>query len=84
MRTAVLILIRLIGKALLPIERGTLVKIRQRHIGTEAGVLQGDDILDRAIRRVPTGEVELQMPAETDMPEEVQHGLVVHHLRGRD
>src|SRR3712207_5110250 len=52
LRTAVLILVRVIGEALLPIERSPLVEVWEGHIGVEPRRLDRHNVLERAIAGV--------------------------------
>jgi hypothetical protein len=44
------------------------------------GILDGFDVLDGSIRHVAGHVFEPDAPTEEDIPEEVEHGLIVHHL----
>ncbi len=83
-RTARLILVQVIGKVLLAIERRPLVEVGQGYIGAQPGLLNGHDVLGGAIFGIARHLGKWELPANAAMPEQVAHWLVVHHLGRRD
>ena len=79
----IVVMLGIIGK-LSGSEIGPLVfPVRQGNIGADALVLNGFDVLDGAIFRVASHLARMQLPPEAHAPQQIQHRLVVHHLRGR-
>ena len=65
-------------------ERRAVVEVGQRDVGADAGVLDGDDVLDRAVGRVAGHLARPQLAPEADPPEQVAHRHVLHHVGRRD
>ena len=70
-------------------ERRAVVEVGQRDVGPDAGVLEGDDVLDGAVGRVAGHLVRAQLAPEADPPEQVPQRHVLHHVgrghqRGED
>ncbi len=82
--TAIPIRISLVGEGLLADVGRPCVKIGQGHIRPDAGTLDGGDVLRGAIARIAGHLVEREVPPEATVLQQVQHRLIVHHLRRRD
>ena len=61
-----------------------MVEVGQGHVGADAGVLDGDDVLGRAVGGVAGHLVRPQLPAEADPPQQIEHRLVLHDVGRRD
>ena len=57
--------------------------IGQGDIGPDVCVFDGFDVLERSILGIAGDVSGPHMPAKIDVPEQVEHGLVVHHLPRR-
>jgi hypothetical protein len=53
-------------------------------VGTNAGLFEADDVLNRAVLGTPDRTPGPQLPAEADAMEGVEHRLVIHDIRRRD
>src|SRR6266699_3695666 len=62
--------------------RRHMLPIRQRDVGANALIFQSLDVLDGSVFGVAGGLARPQMPSEADMPKQIKHWLVVHHLGG--
>jgi hypothetical protein len=72
-RTGVRVVVRIVGKLILTIERST-----------DALVLESHDVLDRAIGGVPRCLLRMELAPEAHSPQQVQHRLVLHDIRWGD
>ena len=61
-----------------------MVEVGQGNVGADASIFDGDDVLGRAVGGVAGHLPRPQLPAEADPPQQIQHGLVLHHLGRRD
>jgi hypothetical protein len=80
---AVRVLGRIVRKVVLAEERSAVIHVGERDVGADAGILQGDDVLDRAVGSVPGGLLRMELAAEADSPQQVQHWLVFHDIGRR-
>src|SRR5215204_2908572 len=56
----------------------------QRHIGSNACLLYGGDVLRGAIGGVPGDLLWVELPPEAGAPEQVEHRRIFRNLKGRD
>ncbi len=61
-----------------------MLKIGERHVGTNAFLLDGHDVFSRPIFGIPGDLAGSQLPPKAHPPEQIEHRLVVHHFGGRD
>ena len=62
-----------------------MVHVGQGDVGADAGVLDGDDVLDRAVGGVPGRLAGTELAPEADPPQQIQHRLVLHDIgRGHE
>src|SRR5829696_9572611 len=68
---AVLISRRVVGEFALAVERRPLVEIGEREERPDTGVLEGDDVLGRAVGGIASHLVWPELAPETDPPQQV-------------
>jgi hypothetical protein len=61
-----------------------VIEVRERQVGADPSIFDGDDDLDGARGRVTGHLLRPQLPAEAEPPEEIAHGRVLHHFGWRD
>src|SRR5215213_11480735 len=71
LRTAVGVLLRIVGERALPEERGPAIEIGQGEERPDPGVLNRHDVLNRAVGRVAGDLSGTQLAAEADPPQQV-------------
>ncbi len=68
------------GKLLGAVVVSLVFPVRQGHVGANVFALQGGDVLECAVGGVARDLVRPKLEAETDMPGQVEHGLILHDL----
>ncbi len=81
-RTDIEVALRLLVKAIDAKERRAMINVGGGNVRPHALAFDGDQIVFRAILLVASDLPQPQLPAEADTPEQIKHGLIVHHLRG--
>ena len=76
--------LRLVAKALDAKERRAMINVGRGNIRPNALAFDGDQIVFRAAFLVASHLPRPQLPAKPRPPEQVKHGLIVHHFRRRD
>jgi hypothetical protein len=71
---------RIIGEVSQSIRASALPSLSQRNVGRDMGVLNGLDVLDRSIGHIAGDLIGPVTPSEEHVPEQVKHGMIVHHL----
>jgi hypothetical protein len=61
-----------------------VLEVGQRDVGADTDVLNGDDVLGRAVLGVPGDGVRPDPPAEANAPQQIPHGLALHDVRRGD
>jgi hypothetical protein len=72
-----------IAEAIRTKELGAVINIRERNVGADVLIFDSDNVLFSAIFVIPCHLARPQFPAEAGTPEQVEHRLVLHHLRCR-
>ena len=80
LRAAVLIALKIEDEVLLPIEVGPVREVGERHIGPDARVLDGHDVLGGAVLGIARNRMGPDLSAKADAPQQVPHGLVLHDI----
>ena len=71
---------RIIGAVSQSIVACALPPFGDGNVGMDMGIFDGLDVLGSSIGHIARDLVGLTAPTEKYMPEEVKHGLIVHHL----
>ena len=69
-----------IGEVSQSIIASALPSLGERHVGMDMGLLNGLDVLGSSIGHIAGDLIGPGMPAEEHVPEQVKHGMIVHHL----
>src|SRR5205823_6008204 len=77
------ITLTVVGELLGTKELGTVIHIGHGNVGTDVLTFDGDQVVFRAILAITSRLPRPQLPAETGTPEQIEHGLIVHHFGGR-
>gem|GEM_PF-4828009 len=64
-------------------ELGSVIHIGNGNVGTNALVFDGNQVLFGTILLVPCDVARPEFPAKAGPPEQVEHGLIVHHFGWR-
>lgn len=81
--TAVLILLCLIDELRESvIAHVVLASPSDGDVGPDVGLFDGLEVLARSIQAISRDLFGLQVPTKTGVPEQVLHGMIVHHLSG--
>ena len=83
LRAAVLVPFRVVGEHVPAVEARAVLEVGQRDVGADAGVLDGDDVLDGAVLGIPRDLVGPDLPAEADPPQQIAHRLALHDVGRR-
>src|SRR5438067_2316767 len=80
LRTGIGVMDGIIGEVSQSIIASALPSLSERNVGMDMGVLDGLDVLDSSIGHISGDLIGPVTPPEEHMPEQVKHGLIVHHL----
>src|SRR5260370_21628035 len=85
LRTAIQILAGIVGKLRQSIiAHVILASLRDGDIGSDVGFFDGFEVLPRSIQAISSDLVGPEVPTKAGVPEQVQHGMIVHHLPRSD
>src|SRR5258708_29589173 len=79
--TAIEVLTGIVGKLCQSIiAHVVLSSLSDRDVGPDMGLFDGFEVLSRSIQAISRDLFWPQTPTKAGMPEQIQHGMIVHHL----